>query len=221
MILMPKQNFVSFTVKRISQRDATVKDCAKERLDPFKAEPENEDRKSDLLNFCQVLSKQMRKEDRKSSRMVSRYEGKPHSRFNADEKSVLIVCFAWLGLPEMCETVRMSMHDAIEDTVFAELRKPIQRSGGIMHYRSFLTEALSSQDNITYLLEALDALFDPSSDTAHDPEVISWSRQLIQKTVDSYDASRSMIERDASVLMDLCARFGPRIYAERYVAPFA
>jgi hypothetical protein len=137
------------------------------------------------------------------------------SGYSAEDQSVLIICFAWLGMPEMCEAVRKLMHDPIEDNFFAELREPIQRSGGIMRYRSFLTEALSRQDNITYLREALDALVDPSSETGRGPEVISWSRQMIQMTLDSYDASRSMIELDASVLMDLCARFGPSIYSER------
>ena len=71
------------------------------------------------------------------------------------------------------------MHDAMKVTVFAELREPIQRLGGMMRYRSFLTEALSSQDNITSLLEALDVLVDPSSETGRDSELMIWSRQLI------------------------------------------
>jgi hypothetical protein len=219
MILMPKQKVNSFTIKRIQQGKATVKESAKVHLDLVKAEPENEERRKTLLDFSQALLDVMKEEDSKRSVSISWYRGYTNFSVRDDDKSFLVVCFAWLGMPEMCEMARKSMHDAMKVTVFAELREPIQRLGGIMRYQSFLTEALSSQDNITSLLEALDVLVDPSSETGRDPEVMTWSRQLIQKTVDSYDASRPMVERDATILMGLCARFGPRIFSERYVAP--
>jgi hypothetical protein len=62
---------------------------------------------------------------------------------------------------------------------------------------------------------SMDELIDPSSETGRDAEVISWSRQLIQKTLDSYDAGRLMMDSDAGVLLDLCARFGPSFCFER------
>lgn len=172
---MPKQNFVSFTIKRILQRNAKVKDCAKERLDPLKAEPENEEKRTDLLNFNQDLWRTMVEEDRKSAMFTSKHGWKHAPRFNADEKGVLIVCFAWLGMSEMCEMVRVSMEDPVPVTIFEELRDPIQRSGGILRYQSFLTETLSRQDNISNVVEALDALVDPSNETEPESDVLSWS----------------------------------------------
>jgi hypothetical protein len=179
MILMPKQKVNSFTIKRIQHGKATVKESAKVHLDLVKAEPENEERRKALLDFSQALLDVMKEEDSKRSVSISWYRGYTNFSVRDDDKSFLVVCFAWLGMPEMCEMARKSMHDAMKVTVFAELREPIQRLGGMMRYRSFLTEALSSQDNITSLLEALDVLVDPSSETGRDPEVMIWSRQLI------------------------------------------
>ena len=174
MVLIPKHRFDSFTVKRIFQRNANAKDCAKERLDPLKAELDNEEMRTNLLNFSQTLWRATIEKDRESAAMATKYEYKPRPRFEPDEKGVLIVCFAWLGMPEMCEIVRKSMQNPVPSTVFEELRDPIQRSGGISRYQSFLTEAISCQNNISDVVEALDALVDPSSETASVPDVLSW-----------------------------------------------
>ena len=219
MVLIPKHRFDSFTVKRIFQRNANAKDCAKERLDPLKAELDNEEMRTNLLNFSQTLWRATIEKDRESAAMATKYEYKPRPRFEPDEKGVLIVCFAWLGMPEMCEIVRKSMQNPVPSTVFEELRDPIQRSGGISRYQSFLTEAISCQNNISDVVEALDALVDPSSETASVPEVFSWSQKIIQRALGSYLEDRLMEERDAGTLMSLCARFGSNIYSERYVAP--
>jgi hypothetical protein len=218
MILMPKKKLNSFTIKRIQQGNATVEDTARARLKIFKAEPENEKRRSDLLDFAQDVYRAMKEEDSGTPQPVPWYGDKLRSGFSGfsmEDQSVLIICFAWLGMPEMCEAVQKLMQDAMDDAFFAGLSEPIQRSGGIMHSQSFLAGALSSQDNISYLLMSMDELIDPSSETGRDPEVISWSRQLIQKTLDSYDAGRLMMDSDAGVLLDLCARFGPSFYFER------
>jgi hypothetical protein len=94
----------------------------------------------------------MKEEDSGTPQPVPWYGDKLRSGFSGfsmEDQSVLIICFAWLGMPEMCEAVQKLMQDAMDDAFFAELREPIQRSGGIMHYQSFLAGALSSQDNIS------------------------------------------------------------------------
>jgi hypothetical protein len=152
MILMPKKKLNSFTIKRIQQGNATVEDTARARLKIFQAEPENEKRRSDLLDFAQDVYRAMKEEDSGTPQPVPWYGDKLRSGFSGfsmEDQSVLIICFAWLGMPEMCEAVQKLMQDAMDDAFFAELREPIQRSGGIMHYQSFLAGALSSQDNIS------------------------------------------------------------------------
>jgi len=217
---MPRQKSITFTIKRIQQGTTTVRESTKALLDLFKAEPEDEKRRNDLLIVAQAIYDAMEERYSGTRYPVPWYGSQLHSGFGRDDYSVLIICFAWLGMPEMCEMVRKSRHHPLPNAVFAELREPIKRSGGTAHYRAFLTAALSGQDNITELLHALDTLVDPPSETAQDPEAHAWSRQMIQTTLDSYSASRVMNEKDASILMKyVCPVWPEHLFPEVCLHP--
>ena len=139
--LMPKNNLASFQVQRILDGTATVKEFVKERLDLLKAEPENKERQDDLYNFCVevLVTIEREREDKQRAQAAAKSGGRPYStygdppyeHFKEEDKDLLIVCFAWLGMPEMCERVRKLMEWPLDKGVCADLRTPIERTGGI------------------------------------------------------------------------------------------
>ena len=139
MLLMPKKNLASFQVQRIKDVTATVKEYVKERLDPLKADPENRERQDDLYDFCVevMVTIEREKEEEQRRQDAAKSDGRPYSKygnrsyehFKEEDKGLLIVCFAWLGMPEMCERVRKLMDWPPDKCVCADLRTPIERTG--------------------------------------------------------------------------------------------
>ena len=222
MLLMPKKNLASFQIKQIQNVTATVKKCVAERLNPFKADPENKDKKDDLYDFCVELLITIEGEKRRAEedavKFANLYAYRPHSTFKEDDKGLLVVCFAWIGMPEMCERVWKLMDLPLDKTICHDLRAPIERTGGIARYQSFLTEALFYED-LTELYYSLDALVGERGEIGCDPAVLPWTREMFLRTMDSYPPppQSTMKEDEAIILMRLCEWCGPDIYAERYV----
>jgi hypothetical protein len=139
MLLMPKKNLASFQVQRIKDVTATVKEYVKERLDPLKADPENRESQDDLYDFCVevMVTIEREKEEEQRRQDAAKSDGRPYSKygnrsyenFKEEDKGLLIVCFAWLGMPEMCERVRKLMDWPLDKCVCADLRTPIERTG--------------------------------------------------------------------------------------------
>jgi hypothetical protein len=208
-----------------SERHCHRRRMRKERLDPLKAEPENKDKQDDLYNFCVELLVTIEEEKRRAeedavefANLYTRIGNRPYSTFKEEDKDLLVVCFAWLGMPEMCERVRKPMGLPLDKTVCHDLRAPIERTGGIARYQSFLTEALFYED-FTELYYALDALVGSRGKIGCDPAVLPWTREMFLRTMDSYPPppQSTMEEDEAIILMRLCEWCGPDIYAERYV----
>jgi hypothetical protein len=132
----------------------TTAECMNEWLNPVKAEPDNEARKEELLKFSLALLETMQKDLAMTANGVRK--GSP---FGPPQESALIVCFVWLGMPEMCQEVLKFTHCPSLGYLWRDLRVPVLRSGGIMRYRSFLTEALTdTEDFAQYVMHYLRSL---------------------------------------------------------------
>jgi len=218
MILMPKKNLVPFAMYCIEEGSMTIVESVRERLDLFKPEPDNVARRKDLLKFSLALWDKIKGADAQSANVVSSYGGKSYSRYGPDEKGALIVCFAWLGMPEMCEEVRKSMNGPIPLHVYKDLRVPIQQSGGIVRYRSFLADAVSGEEDIAHVHRGLLELVGSPGETGHHPKVVSWCQQMIKTKLSSYSPGKRVSSFEISTLLRMCGDFGSSMYAERYVA---
>jgi hypothetical protein len=212
MILMPKQNRTTFTMQCIDQGSMTTAECVNEWLDPVKAEPDNEARKEELLRFSLALLDTMQKDLANSAN-----GGRRSSPFGPPQRFALIVCFAWLGMPEMCEEVLKFTHRPSLKYLWGQLRAPIRQSGGIMRYRPFLTEALTGTDDFAHICDRLLDLVGPPEETKLDTDELSWCRQMIKTAVSSWPPHKRVSHSDVSTLLSICDSFGSNVYAERYV----
>jgi hypothetical protein len=88
-------------------------------------------------------------------------------------------------MPEMCERVGKLMDLPLDKCVCADLRTPIERTGGIARYQSFLTEALFYED-LEDLYYALHALVGAKGKSGCDPAALPWAREMFLRTMDSY-----------------------------------
>jgi hypothetical protein len=120
-------------------------------------------------------------------------------------------------MPEMCERVGKLMDLPLDKCVCADLRTPIERTGGIARYQSFLTEALFYED-LEDLYYALHALVGAKGKSGCDPAALPWAREMFLRTMDSYPPppQSTMKDAEAIILMWICEWCGPSIYAERY-----
>ena len=80
-------------------------------------------------------------------------------------------------MPEMCERVGKLMDLPLDKCVCADLRTPIERTGGIARYQSFLTEALFYED-LEDLYYALHALVGAKGESGCDPAALPWAREM-------------------------------------------
>jgi hypothetical protein len=181
MILMPKKNLTTFTMYCIRQGSMTTGECINEWLNPLKAEPESEEKRQDLLKFSVALLGEMRKD------LADSADGKTQSPiYGSAAKRALIVCFAWLGMPEMCEEILKFPQLPDLEYLGGILRAPIRQSGGIMRYRSFLTKALSNTGDLEQVCDALLALVGHPGEIEYSPDEFAWCQQMIQTALTSY-----------------------------------
>jgi hypothetical protein len=218
MILMPKQNRTTFEMHCIEQGSMTTAECMNEWLNPVKAEPDNEARKEELLKFSLALLETMQKDLAMTANGVRK--GSP---FGPPQESALIVCFVWLGMPEMCQEVLKFTHCPSLGYLWRDLRVPVLRSGGIMRYRSFLTEALTDTEDFAQVCDALlalvgppDALFGLPEEIELDPDELAWCQQMIKAALSSCPPHKRVSHSDVITLLRICGSFGSNVYAERY-----
>lgn len=217
---MPNENFISFMVKQVLHGTVKAESCARKLLDAYNVNPEDKKSSGDLRRLCTALAFEMQTKEMldlsiRTGSIIHRSRRDWH--MNDYDKSWLVVCCAWLDMPDICERIQKTMSQAIPESFFEELRYPIMRSGKFSQYQALLTATLSQKQNVTDVSSALDRLMDIAGGAGHDPQVLSWSRQMIETALDS---SRTLMqEADACTLLGLCRRYGASMYTEWYVTP--
>jgi hypothetical protein len=214
MILMPKKNLTTFTMYCVVQGSMAIAECVNERLNPLKAEPENKAKREDLSEFSSALLATMKRDRPDNGETQS-------SVFGPAEKGALIVCFAWLGMPEKCEEVLEFTQLPILGYLWEDLRAPIRQSGSIMRYRHFLTKALSNTNDLEQVCDGLIALVGPPGEIEHSPDELAWCQQMIQTALSSYPPHKRVSQSEISSLMSIYGSFGWNMYAEWYVTRLA